>query len=150
MLLYPIEFYPSTTTIGIRLIKILIVKVQLFSRYLVQYFLRIFNFLERLNKLFIFNFIQIPLYVIPLKKFKYFLISYFNFLTSWQLLDCVQYFKTYIYQAWLFLFHQRLPGINEKINAKKKRVHSQPYYNNTWISFCYFIVDKSYTSTFTK
>ena len=68
VLLYQIEFNPSTTTIQIRLIKIIIVKLLLFSRYLVQYFVRIFIFFERLNKLFILNFIQIPLYVISLKK----------------------------------------------------------------------------------
>lgn len=68
VLLYQIEFNPSTTAIRIRLFKIIIVKLQLFSRYLVQYFRRIFNFLGRLNKLFTLNFIQIPLYVISLKK----------------------------------------------------------------------------------
>ena len=62
VLLYQIEFIPSITTIRIRLIKKKnIVKLQLFSRYLVQYFVRFFfNFLERQNKFFIFNLIQIP------------------------------------------------------------------------------------------
>ena len=59
VLLYQIEFNPSTTTIRIRLIMNIIVKLQLFSIHLVQYFVQIFNFLERLIKMFIFNFVTL-------------------------------------------------------------------------------------------